>query len=429
MKIRIWPVLIVLCAGLGLQPAHAAAVSVSAGVGININAVGDFYAPLAPYGTWVNVPSYGRCFHPTQVMAGWRPYTYGHWEYTDVGWYWVSDEPFGWATFHYGSWVDDPNYGWVWIPGTEWSPAWVTWRESDNYIGWAPCGPNLAVPAPSLFVFVGLGHFCDPIQPSAVIVNNTTIIHNTRVVNNFRSESRSFNGGQHRIRVNSGPDVAKVQRVTGRHFNPTPVATAFEQSRSRANLRGATERPERERPATTPEQQRGERQTITPEQQRERERSATPEQSREPNVTTPERPAVKEPSGAARENRQPVSPRETPAPAPTPREAPAPQAPRQAPTPAPASEKPAIHEPSGATHEAPAPPAPKEAPAQQEEHRVVAPPPQAQHQPAPAAPAEHAPAPQPREESHAAPAAQPTHEAPVEQNRGNEQRDQRNDHP
>ena len=46
--------------------------------GLEINAVSDFYAPLSSEGSWVDVSSYGRCWHP-RVAAGWRPYTTGHW--------------------------------------------------------------------------------------------------------------------------------------------------------------------------------------------------------------------------------------------------------------------------------------------------------------------------------------------------------------
>src|SRR5690349_3418285 len=36
----------------------------------------DFYTALAPYGTWVDVEGYGRCWQPTAVVmnSGWRPY-------------------------------------------------------------------------------------------------------------------------------------------------------------------------------------------------------------------------------------------------------------------------------------------------------------------------------------------------------------------
>ena len=40
----------------------------------------DFVQPLSPYGDWVVVGEYGRCWRPARVEAGWRPYANGHWE-------------------------------------------------------------------------------------------------------------------------------------------------------------------------------------------------------------------------------------------------------------------------------------------------------------------------------------------------------------
>jgi hypothetical protein len=100
---------------------------------------------LAPYGEWMDVPNYGRVWRPARVAAGWRPYYYGRWEWTDEGWLWVSDEPWGWAAYHYGRWAYEPYYGWVWAPGYQWAPAWVTWRTSPDYIGWAPLAPGFSV--------------------------------------------------------------------------------------------------------------------------------------------------------------------------------------------------------------------------------------------------------------------------------------------
>jgi hypothetical protein len=101
-----------------------------------------FYDNLADDGEWFQEPSYGWCWTPYDLSADWRPYYDGHWEYTDYGWSWASNERWGWATYHYGRWLFDDAYGWVWVPGTEWAPAWVAWRYGDNYIGWAPLPPN-----------------------------------------------------------------------------------------------------------------------------------------------------------------------------------------------------------------------------------------------------------------------------------------------
>ena len=112
--------------------------------------VNYFNDTLSPYGSWVVVEGYGRCWRPTTVIydAGWRPYCdRGHWVYTDCGWYWDSDYAWG-VTFHYGRWFRHAQFGWCWYPDTEWSPSWVTWRSSADYCGWAPL-PPLAVCVPS----------------------------------------------------------------------------------------------------------------------------------------------------------------------------------------------------------------------------------------------------------------------------------------
>ena len=53
-----------------------------------------------------------------------------------------TNEPFAWAVYHYGRWGYDEDYGWFWVPGDTWAPAWVQWRYSDDYVGWAPVGPG-----------------------------------------------------------------------------------------------------------------------------------------------------------------------------------------------------------------------------------------------------------------------------------------------
>jgi hypothetical protein len=102
--------------------------------------VGIFYSSLSRYGEWVNADA-GFAWRPLRVGHHWRPYLHGRWAWTDYGWYWVSMEPFGWATFHYGRWIYDDYYGWIWIPDRVWGPAWVEWRYDDDYIGWAPLPP------------------------------------------------------------------------------------------------------------------------------------------------------------------------------------------------------------------------------------------------------------------------------------------------
>ncbi|MDQ2658812.1 MAG: hypothetical protein M3Y03_00150, partial [Verrucomicrobiota bacterium] len=103
-----------------------------------------FYRKLEPEGVWRETDNYGYVFQPRVALQSrnWRPYTNGRWAYTDAGWTWVSDESFGWATYHYGRWTRLRGVGWVWVPGDQWAPAWVSWRTSDRHTGWAPLPPE-----------------------------------------------------------------------------------------------------------------------------------------------------------------------------------------------------------------------------------------------------------------------------------------------
>jgi len=101
-----------------------------------------FYDALGSQGTWIQSSDYGYVWQPTETDPDWAPYTEGHWVYTDAGWTWVSDEPWGWATYHYGRWVNLDGAGWCWVPGYTWAPAWVSWRYGNGYAGWAPLPPD-----------------------------------------------------------------------------------------------------------------------------------------------------------------------------------------------------------------------------------------------------------------------------------------------
>ena len=115
------------------------------------NAAGEqsydvFYQGLQSGGHWFDDPTYGKVWQPDIANSdgNWRPYSDGHWAYTDRGWTWISNEAFGWAAYHYGRWARRADIGWVWIPGARWAPAWVSWRESNDHVGWAPLPPEVA---------------------------------------------------------------------------------------------------------------------------------------------------------------------------------------------------------------------------------------------------------------------------------------------
>ena len=172
-----------------------------------------FYTKLDSYGEWRETSDYGYVWQPREAerSRNWHPYTDGRWVYTDAGWTWVSDEPFGWATYHYGRWTRLRGVGWVWVPGNEWAPAWVSWRKSDEYVGWAPLPPearfdrrrgihnwadNYYDIGPDQYRFVATREFGNkeiqrnvvPRERNVTIINQTTNVtnityNNTTVVN------------------------------------------------------------------------------------------------------------------------------------------------------------------------------------------------------------------------------------------------------
>jgi hypothetical protein len=175
----------------------------------------SFYDNLSPYGQWVNDPQYGNVFVPNEG-GDFRPYgTSGHWVMTDYGNTWVSDDPWGWACYHYGRWTYNPYYGWVWIPGYEWAPAWVSWRYGGGNCGWAPLGPGVELGASydcpdSWWIFVGAQYMYRPDYfhywrgPSY----NGGYIHQTTFMNNYYRDN-----GTH-VRYNFGPRGDQIQAIT-----------------------------------------------------------------------------------------------------------------------------------------------------------------------------------------------------------------------
>jgi len=64
-----------------------------------------FYDELSPYGEWIDDPEYGYIWLP-DVDRDFQPYaSRGHWVMTSYGNTWVSDYDWGWAPFHYGRWT------------------------------------------------------------------------------------------------------------------------------------------------------------------------------------------------------------------------------------------------------------------------------------------------------------------------------------
>ncbi len=178
------------------------------------------YDYLSPYGYWVQYGPYGYVWIPTGMHYNWRPYTNGRWVWTDYGWMWISNYRWGWIPFHYGRWGYDARLGWFWVPGDIWAPAWVSWRRSNLYIGWAPLPPDIPyIPGtgvvfrgrsiPSRFwIFIQVRYFVQYNIYSYVLPyeRNSTII-------NLTVQNTSLKMRNNRI-YNEGLEVSFVERVT-----------------------------------------------------------------------------------------------------------------------------------------------------------------------------------------------------------------------
>jgi hypothetical protein len=223
-------------------------------------------ATLEEYGRWERV-SYQGAYHdlwrPTRVEADWRPYTAGRWIVYYGDHCWVPDEPFGYVTHHYGSWVYvDSARSWYWAPPVvravsrtpslflsfSWYPGRVGWLYDDRTIGWVPLAPDepyygyrnwgrsttvivrdrdyridlgryrhlhqaIMVPRDR---FYGAPRYTPYVRQTVnrtVIINNyrpTTIINNT-VIQNFNSDRGRYSA--YTGRIERKPHVSTLERI------------------------------------------------------------------------------------------------------------------------------------------------------------------------------------------------------------------------
>jgi hypothetical protein len=197
----------------------------------------EFQAALDAYGVWQQNPRWGLVWVPDGRPPGWRPYTVGHWVYTDDwGWFWVSDDDeadWGWVTYHYGRWIHDRG-SWFWVPGDDWAPAWVNWRRGDDIVGWAPLPPDDVIydydDDPTYWTFVEpryvaaprlRGYFMDRQRTGAVLRSSVMV-------------NRTFRSGA-RIAVNPGISPALIGAASR-----TAVPTFRVRPRVLANTQGVS---------------------------------------------------------------------------------------------------------------------------------------------------------------------------------------------
>ncbi|OYW70743.1 MAG: hypothetical protein B7Z37_29805 [Verrucomicrobia bacterium 12-59-8] len=119
---------------------------------------------------------------------------------------------------------------WVWVPGYEWAPAWVSWRQTQGQIGWAPLPPEAAwAPGigfggwtdsyydvgPSYYNFVPIGMFASAVSLRPFILDRSR---------NFNYYDQSINITHTSYRPNimnhifvGGPDPQRIDGFGSNH--------------------------------------------------------------------------------------------------------------------------------------------------------------------------------------------------------------------
>jgi len=116
----------------------------------------------------------------------------------------------------------------MWIPDTEWSPGWVTWRDSDDYYGWAPMGPGVTISITlssgyyvpdNYWRFVRRRNFGrnDRHHMFVRTERNRDLIRSSRIMNNARFDERRH------VNYYPGPNRQDVEKNIGRRIAPLSV--------------------------------------------------------------------------------------------------------------------------------------------------------------------------------------------------------------
>jgi hypothetical protein len=191
---------------------------------------------LAQYGSFSQSSQYGQVWYPNNVPSGWAPYRAGHWAYVAPwGWSWVDDQPWGFAPFHYGRWVDyGGRWGWVaaapdapYEPYPVYSPALVSFVDVG---GAALAGFAAGALIGGAIGWVPLG-FREPYYPSYHVsegylqrVNRISVVNVRNItINNYRNVAVDHFANARAATVMPARDMARSMRVEG-VARPLPAA-------------------------------------------------------------------------------------------------------------------------------------------------------------------------------------------------------------
>jgi hypothetical protein len=180
----------------------------------------DHAYALDDYGAWQWAyydGAYGYLWRPLYVSAGWAPYTTGRWGLWYGDHLWISREPFGYVTHHYGTWVYTGGY-WYWAPpvvslsvhfvhpslrlGVAWYPGRVAWFHAGTSIGWIPLAPHEPYYAHRRW------------GPRTVIVKNVTVVNVN--VRTYRNERQAVMIDKGKLHASDNYRTASIRTVDRR---------------------------------------------------------------------------------------------------------------------------------------------------------------------------------------------------------------------
>lgn len=156
-----------------------------------------------------------------------EPYRNGQWVNTDAGWYFKAASEPEEITSHYGRWVYSPSAGWLWVPGRVWAPAWVDWKEDEQYVGWVPVPPSVYLvnnvivmpPVPEdRYYVVEKKYFVEPSVYKYMYKENKNKI--------MIKEWRRIDGVMvmNKTVINKGPDVKIIEKYYGKPVNTLKIS-------------------------------------------------------------------------------------------------------------------------------------------------------------------------------------------------------------
>ncbi|MHB8580377.1 MAG: DUF6600 domain-containing protein [Ignavibacteriaceae bacterium] len=183
------------------------------------------FSQLDQYGQWINVPQEGTVWQPN-VSQQWQPYSDGRWVWTANGWMWDSYEPYGWVVYHYGYWNNDPQYGWIWEPSYQWSPARVVWYNQNGYVGWAP-QPSPNYPVANVY-YSQTNYWV--VVPQKNFTNQDVVKYRTNENNSVIRNIRNNEGGR-------APDVREIENVTNQRIQEANIVNEKVSAGSRQIIR------------------------------------------------------------------------------------------------------------------------------------------------------------------------------------------------